>query len=248
LETRVVAAGEPRGCIRKSRASRTSRIVANATIEDAEGRAATVRSKFLMVRIIGGTARLFHRHRWHRLVLLDGAIRIAWEARRSGQLRRPLDWDYPAGLTRAVGPMTRPAKREQHPNAEFVIHRNLSNHSRSAMSKSKIHSSRPPTCRTTTTITCGNCPARGKAIRYQQPGVLRRLLPGWRRAGVMDMLFFGDSGGTPEDYGGNHHARFASAPMAAPRDAICMSRVRQAWLRDHHVDHLSSPIPHRARL
>src|SRR6266849_5013216 len=24
--------------------------------------------------------------------------------------------------------------------------------------------------------------------------------------GIMDMLFFGDSGGTPEDYGGNHHA------------------------------------------
>jgi hypothetical protein len=24
--------------------------------------------------------------------------------------------------------------------------------------------------------------------------------------GVMDMLFFGDTGGTPEDYGGNHHA------------------------------------------
>ena len=23
--------------------------------------------------------------------------------------------------------------------------------------------------------------------------------------GIMDMLFFGDSGGTPEDYGGNHH-------------------------------------------
>src|SRR5258708_17534536 len=24
--------------------------------------------------------------------------------------------------------------------------------------------------------------------------------------GIMDMLFFGDSGGTPEDYSGNHHA------------------------------------------
>ena len=24
--------------------------------------------------------------------------------------------------------------------------------------------------------------------------------------GVMDMLFFGDSAGTPEEYGGNHHA------------------------------------------
>src|SRR5436853_7436392 len=24
--------------------------------------------------------------------------------------------------------------------------------------------------------------------------------------GILDMLFFGDSGGKPEDYGGNHHA------------------------------------------
>ena len=28
--------------------------------------------------------------------------------------------------------------------------------------------------------------------------------------GVMDMLFFGDTGGTPEDYGGNHHAVVAN--------------------------------------
>ena len=40
--------------------------------------------------------------------------------------------------------------------------------------------------------------------------------------GVMDMLFFGDTGGTPEDYGGNHEAgvrygakwpRYDMAPM-----------------------------------
>ena len=30
--------------------------------------------------------------------------------------------------------------------------------------------------------------------------------------GVMDMLFFGDTGGTPEDYGGNHEAPSAMAP------------------------------------
>ena len=30
--------------------------------------------------------------------------------------------------------------------------------------------------------------------------------------GMMDMLFFGDNGGTSEDYGGNHHAVVRSAP------------------------------------
>ena len=48
LETRVRRLASPRMYSQEPR-SRTSRIVANVTIEDAEGRAATVRSKFLMI-------------------------------------------------------------------------------------------------------------------------------------------------------------------------------------------------------
>jgi 3-phenylpropionate/cinnamic acid dioxygenase small subunit len=59
--------------------SRTSRIVGNVTIEDAEGRAATVRSKFLMIEYRREQQRLFAGTAWHRLVQLDGTVRIAWK-------------------------------------------------------------------------------------------------------------------------------------------------------------------------
>jgi len=78
LETRVRRLTSPRMYSQEPR-SRTSRIVANATIEDAEGRAATVRSKFLMIEYRREQQRLFTGTAWHRLVLLDGAIRIAWK-------------------------------------------------------------------------------------------------------------------------------------------------------------------------
>jgi 3-phenylpropionate/cinnamic acid dioxygenase small subunit len=78
LETRVRRLASPRMYSQEPR-SRTSRIVANATIEDAEGRAATVRSKFLMIEYRREQQRLFTGTAWHRLVLLDGAIRIAWK-------------------------------------------------------------------------------------------------------------------------------------------------------------------------
>jgi benzoate/toluate 1,2-dioxygenase beta subunit len=78
LETRVRRLASPRMYSQEPR-SRTSRIVANATIEDAEGRAATVRSKFLMIEYRREQQRLFTGTAWHRLVQLDGAIRIAWK-------------------------------------------------------------------------------------------------------------------------------------------------------------------------
>ena len=78
LETRVRRLASPRMYSQEPR-SRTSRIVANATIEDAEGRAATVRSKFVMIEYRREQQRLFTGTAWHRLVQLDGAIRIAWK-------------------------------------------------------------------------------------------------------------------------------------------------------------------------
>jgi 3-phenylpropionate/cinnamic acid dioxygenase small subunit len=78
LETRVRRLASPRMYSQEPR-SRTSRIVANATIEDAEGRAVTVRSKFLMIEYRREQQRLFAGTAWHRLVQLDGAIRIAWK-------------------------------------------------------------------------------------------------------------------------------------------------------------------------
>jgi benzoate/toluate 1,2-dioxygenase beta subunit len=59
--------------------SRTSRVVANVSIEDAEGRAATVRSKFLMIEYRREQQRLFAGTAWHRLVQIDRAVRIAWK-------------------------------------------------------------------------------------------------------------------------------------------------------------------------
>jgi benzoate/toluate 1,2-dioxygenase beta subunit len=78
LETRVRRLASPRIYSQEPR-SRTSRIVGNVTIEDAEGRAATVRSKFLMIEYRREQQRLFAGTAWHRLVQLDGAVRIAWK-------------------------------------------------------------------------------------------------------------------------------------------------------------------------
>ena len=47
--------------------------------------------------------------------------------------------------------------------------------------------------------------------------------------GVMDMLFFGDSATTPEDYGGNHHATVRLGARWPMQDMLpyipCMARV-----------------------
>ncbi len=78
LETRVRRLASPRMYSQEPR-SRTSRIIANATIEETGADACTVRSKFIMIeyrreqqRIFGGTA-------LHRLVHADGRMMIAWK-------------------------------------------------------------------------------------------------------------------------------------------------------------------------
>jgi len=78
LETRVRRLASPRMYSQEPR-SRTSRIVANVTIEASGANSCTVRSKFLMIeyrreqqRIFGGTA-------LHGLIKTGGRILIAWK-------------------------------------------------------------------------------------------------------------------------------------------------------------------------
>ena len=78
LETRVRRLLSPRMYSQEPR-SRTSRIIANVSIEEAATNSATVRSKFLMIeyrreqqRIFGGTA-------LHGLVRAGSGIMIAWK-------------------------------------------------------------------------------------------------------------------------------------------------------------------------
>jgi 3-phenylpropionate/cinnamic acid dioxygenase small subunit len=78
LETRVRRLASPRMYSQEPR-SRTTRIVANVTIEEAATNSCTVRSKFLMIeyrreqqRIFGGTA-------LHGLVRAGSGIMIAWK-------------------------------------------------------------------------------------------------------------------------------------------------------------------------
>jgi 3-phenylpropionate/cinnamic acid dioxygenase small subunit len=78
LETRVRRLASPRMYSQEPR-SRCSRIVAGITLEDSDAAGTTVRSKFLMVEYRREQQRLFAGTAWHRLVLSDGAIRIAWK-------------------------------------------------------------------------------------------------------------------------------------------------------------------------
>jgi 3-phenylpropionate/cinnamic acid dioxygenase small subunit len=78
LETRVRRLASPRMYSQEPR-SRCSRIVANATIEDSDASGVTLRSKFLMIEYRRESQRLFGGTAFHRLVQIDGAIRIAWK-------------------------------------------------------------------------------------------------------------------------------------------------------------------------
>jgi ethylbenzene dioxygenase subunit beta len=78
LETRVRRLASPRMYSQEPR-SRTSRIIANVTIEETGRQFVTARSKFMMIeyrrerqRVFGGTA-------LHRLVNIGGRIMIAWK-------------------------------------------------------------------------------------------------------------------------------------------------------------------------
>ena len=78
LETRVRRLASPRMYSQEPR-SRTSRIVANVTIENAENNACTVRSKFMMIEYRRGQQRLFSGTVLHRLLQSNGRIMIAWK-------------------------------------------------------------------------------------------------------------------------------------------------------------------------
>jgi 3-phenylpropionate/cinnamic acid dioxygenase small subunit len=80
LETRVRRLKSPR-IYSQEPPSRTSRIVANVTVEEAppERGACTVRSKFLVLENRRAAQRLFGGTALHRLVLIDGHLRIAWK-------------------------------------------------------------------------------------------------------------------------------------------------------------------------
>jgi len=76
LETRVRRLSSPRMYSQEPR-SRTSRIVTNVTIEDADSKSATVRSKFMLIEYRREQQRLFGGTMLHRLVQSDGHIMIA---------------------------------------------------------------------------------------------------------------------------------------------------------------------------
>jgi 3-phenylpropionate/cinnamic acid dioxygenase small subunit len=77
LETRIRRLASPRIYSQEPR-SRTSRIVANVTIEDDADRTATlVRSKFILIEFRRNEQRLFGGTCLHRLTVVGGDIRIA---------------------------------------------------------------------------------------------------------------------------------------------------------------------------
>jgi 3-phenylpropionate/cinnamic acid dioxygenase small subunit len=90
LETRIRRLASPRMYSQEPR-SRCSRVVANVTLEDVEGRSATVRSKFVMIEYRREQQRLFAGTAFHRLVQVDGAVRIAWKRVELVNCDAPLD-------------------------------------------------------------------------------------------------------------------------------------------------------------
>jgi 3-phenylpropionate/cinnamic acid dioxygenase small subunit len=78
LETRVRRLASPRMYSQEPR-SRCSRIVGNVTIEEPGEKVCTVRSKFIMIEYRREQQRLFTGTAFHRLIEVDGGIRIAWK-------------------------------------------------------------------------------------------------------------------------------------------------------------------------
>lgn len=78
LETRVRRLGNPHLHAQQPR-SRTSRIVANVTVEGEEGGVVRVRSKLLLVEYRRNAQRTFAATCWHGLVRDGDALRIAWK-------------------------------------------------------------------------------------------------------------------------------------------------------------------------
>jgi len=92
LETRVRRLASPRIYSQEPR-SRTSRIVGNVTLEEAppDRTACTVRSKFMVLESRRDSQRLFGGTALHRLVQLDGNLRIAWKRVDLLNCNAPLD-------------------------------------------------------------------------------------------------------------------------------------------------------------
>ena len=92
LETRVRRLASPRMYSQEPR-SRTSRMIGNVTVEesDADAKAVTVRSKFLMLEFRRDQQRLFGGTAFHRLVQSEGGIRIAWKRVNLINCDAPLD-------------------------------------------------------------------------------------------------------------------------------------------------------------
>jgi benzoate/toluate 1,2-dioxygenase beta subunit len=90
LETRVRRLASPRIYSQEPR-SRTSRIVANVTLEKSDADGSTVRSKFLMLEYRREGQRMFGGTAFHRLVLNNGAIRIAWKRVNLVNCEAPID-------------------------------------------------------------------------------------------------------------------------------------------------------------
>src|SRR5277367_4012064 len=78
LETRVRRLASPRMYSQEPR-SRTSRIIANVTIEGTDRKSATVRSKFMMIEYRRERQRIFGGTTLHCLVHTGGRIMIAWK-------------------------------------------------------------------------------------------------------------------------------------------------------------------------
>ena len=79
LETRVRRLASPRIYSQEPR-SRTSRIVANVSVEDDADAASTlVRSKFVLIEFRRNEQRLFGGTCFHRLTVAGGDIKIAWK-------------------------------------------------------------------------------------------------------------------------------------------------------------------------
>jgi 3-phenylpropionate/cinnamic acid dioxygenase small subunit len=78
LETRVRRLASPRIYSQEPR-SRTSRIIANVTIEEADGAACTVRSKWQLLEYRRETQRVFGGTCFHHLVRSGNGIQIAWK-------------------------------------------------------------------------------------------------------------------------------------------------------------------------
>jgi ethylbenzene dioxygenase subunit beta len=78
LETRVRRLMSPRIYSQEPR-SRTSRIVANLTIEETAAAGCTVRSKFQLLEYRRNVQIPYAGTSWHRLVRAGDAVRIAWK-------------------------------------------------------------------------------------------------------------------------------------------------------------------------